>query len=134
MSTHSPWHANHTITPGNDEIDVPLLTLAAERDETTLWPDIAALHASVGTEPSYIGLFPAGGHYSFVPGACLVLGDGDGCGPGFLSPEDAAGLIIRATYSFLQEARGESDQSPTTIFSRELVWEPASPEPVSTRE
>lgn len=127
VTTQAPWHANDTLRVENAAIDVPLLTLAAERDDTTEWAEVAPLHAPVGAAPAYLGLMPNAGHYSFVPGSCQVVDDGDGCGEGFLPGEEAAGLITRATWLFLEEARGVGTAPPTSIESAELRWDPPPP-------
>lgn len=127
VTTQAPWHANDTLRAEKSAIDVPLLTLAAERDDTTVWAEVAPLHAPVGGAPAYLGLMPNAGHYSFVPGSCQVVDDGDGCGEGFLAGDEAAGLITQATWLFLEEARGASAVSPTSIESAELRWDSPLP-------
>ncbi|MFZ9888789.1 MAG: alpha/beta hydrolase family protein [Myxococcota bacterium] len=127
VATQAPWHADGTLGLKHEAIDVPLMTLAAERDDTTLWTDVSSLHASVSTVPSYLGLMPNAGHYSFVPASCEVVEDGDGCGDDFLPGDEAAGLITRATWLFLEEARGMGASSPTALESEELRWDPPLP-------
>jgi predicted dienelactone hydrolase len=124
--TMAPWHAANTIVFGTEDIDVPVMTITGERDVTTPWDEVSRLHAPVTARPSYLGLMPGGGHYTFTPAACLLYDD-DGCGEEDVDLDLATGLINRAALLFFDEARGLDVEPPTSVEDEALVWDPEIP-------
>lgn len=122
----APWHAVNTIVFGTEDIEVPVLTLTGELDETTPWDEVSRLHAPVTASPQYLGLLPGAGHYTFTPVACQIT-DGDGCGDGFVDLDLATGLINRAAIAFFDQARGLDVDPPDAIEDDALVWDPEIP-------
>jgi predicted dienelactone hydrolase len=108
----APWDGAGIITDGSRLIEVPTLILTGREDATTPLLQVRGLWSPLEVTPRAFGILDDAGHYTFSPVACL-LETGDGCGPGFLSEEEANPLIQQASAAFLFEqlgVRGASDQ------------------------
>ncbi len=118
--TYAPWDA-HALFDGTADIQVPVLSLGGDRDDT-VGTDYRALHGSVGSTPRVMGAFSNAGHYSFTPIYCS--GSGDGCGDEFISVELFTATVRTSVLAFLGHLRGEEgaiEQLPEV--AGELEWE-----------
>jgi pimeloyl-ACP methyl ester carboxylesterase len=101
----APWDGSGVITDGNADIEVPALILTGRQDETTGIGQVQNLWRPLQSTLRAFGVFEEVGHYSFAPAGC-ILGDGDGCGAGFLAPDAFDPVVNQATAAFLGDVRG----------------------------
>jgi predicted dienelactone hydrolase len=107
--TQAPWAAGGALTDGTADIDVPVLSIGAERDDT-VGTDYLSLHSHITTTPRALASFFDAGHYSPVPIYCF--GWGDGCGPDYVSSEVYQDIVKTSILAFVEHLR-----------DREGAWE-----------
>jgi len=120
--TLAPWNAYNTLTDGTQALQVPVLTLGGELDET-VGTQYLDLHGAITATPRALGSFETAGHFSYTPIYC-DFGNGDGCGSDNVDLDvftDAVGTAVLAFLGHLQGLEGALDQLPE--LPDELTWE-----------
>ena len=80
----APTSVSGALTTGTSFIDVPVLTLGAERD-AVVFTDYEFLHGAVTSTPRVLGVFPEAGHATFMADYCEAWFAGyEGCGAGWV--------------------------------------------------
>jgi hypothetical protein len=100
--TQAPWTASGALGAGTEDIDVPVLTIGAERDDT-VGTDYLSLHSPITATPRALATFFDAGHYS--PVSIYCMGFGDGCGPGYVSDEVYQGIVQTSILAFVEHLR-----------------------------
>jgi len=93
------------------EIQVPILVVGGELDESTTWADaVEPTYRGLTATPRYLVELEGAGHYSFTDfcDIILMLGwEGDGCGPGFRPVQDVLVTLSTLVTAFLETVRGD---------------------------
>ncbi len=91
-------------------VEVPVMVLGGLQDRTTTWNEVVEpMYQELTTEPRYLGALDQVGHYSFSD---FCIDPTDGCGAGFLPPQEAQEIVNVLTTAFLETTLGEDRSLP----------------------
>jgi len=97
---------------GLPEIQVPILVVGGELDESTTWDAaVEPTYRGLTATPRYLVGLEGAGHYSFTDfcDVILMMGwEGDGCGPGFRPVQDVLATLTTLVTAFLETVRGDT--------------------------
>jgi predicted dienelactone hydrolase len=118
--TIAPWYAYY-LTTGTSEIDVPVMSIGGNRDDT-VGTDYQNLHASITSTPRVLGAFPNAGHLTWHPIYCWS--NGNGCGPDYVDQDDATEVLKTSVTAWLEHLRGkEGAIEQLSKLGSELSWD-----------
>ncbi len=109
----APWAASGALTTGTAFIDVPVLTLGAQRDEVVS-TDYEFLHGAVTSTPRVLGVFPEAGHATFMADYCEAwFNNVEGCGSGWVDRDAFQRQAGGAVAAFVAALSGQPDALQT---------------------
>jgi hypothetical protein len=103
---YAPWNVSGALSTGTSEIDVPVLSIGSQRDDT-VGTQFLSLHDNVQSTPRLLGDFEDIGHFSYAPIYCAFLSD-DGCGDDYMDTDLFSDMMRTATLSWIEHLRGRS--------------------------
>ena len=105
----APWSAYRAMTTGTAFLDVPVLTLGAERDGI-VFTEYEFLHGAVTSTPRVLGVFPEAGHATFMADYCEAwFNNVEGCGSGWVDREAFQRQAGGAVAAFVAALSGEPE-------------------------
>jgi predicted dienelactone hydrolase len=103
--TFAPWDAWEYLSSGSSAIQVPVLTIGGEADDT-VGTQFKDFYSHLTVTPRAMASFHEAGHFSFTPIYCSVWGNG--CGPYYVDQDAFVSFVKTSVLSFSEHLRGRS--------------------------